>query len=568
MIIEVRPTTVRYQAGVPVTLSVHIENVRNVIAGVSILVLGADPEWVDVTEPILSLFPGEARAVEVNMLLPESIPAGQRQITVQVTEINEPRKSVLVPVTVEVAERERLLLNLKPPLVRGGSRAELSLRAENQGNTVIDRPLHGRDDEARLRFSFALDRLKLAPGEKTRIAVKVESRRPFWGIPTPRMLAVHADARTPAEREGGAPLPGIGAQAAFLQRPRLTRAALSLAATPIVLLIVVGTAVLVVGAVLKHHQTELANKDARLVAVSDPDSKSPPTAACPCSVAGLVVKTTRSAPKTKAGSSPAATPKRAVTPAEGTEVSLYRPFDPVTPVRTMTTGVNGDWRMDDVTAGDYLVRVTARQRIPTWYPQAVDAAHATTVTVAGGVTHLRPIMIGIALGSITIALDVDDPSDVRVTVRLAPGSTVPGAILATAVQTDTPTVFQAENLPTPGRFVVVAEKEGYLMASIPVDLALGQQRDVDTLDLNQIPVPPTPVPLTPMPAETTTAPAPTTPPSATASPSPTKPEVSASAEPAATTPPSSDPTTSPSFTPAGRPDVRAPTPTHSDPGPR
>jgi len=536
MIIEVQPTTVRHQAGVPILLNVHIENVRNVIAGVCVLVLGADPEWVDVTEPVLSLFPGEARTIEVNLLLPEYITSGHRQVTVQVTETNEPRESVLVPVTVEVPERERLLLNLKPPLVQGGSRAGFSLRAENRGNTVIDRPMQGRDDEARLRFSFVPERLELAPGERTRIAVKVESRRPFWGIPTPRMLAVHADSRTPTEREGGAPLPGSGAHAAFLQRPRLTRAALSLAALPIVLLVVVGTAVLVIGSVLKHDETALANKESRLVAVSDPDSKSPPTAACPCSVAGLVV--------VAAGS---------VKPAKGTEVSLYHPFDPLTPVRTMTTGVNGDWQMDDAIAGDYLVRVTARHRIPTWYPEAVDAAHATKITITGGVTHLRPMVIGIALGSITIALDVDDPSDVQVTVQLAPGSAVPGAILATAVQTDIPNVFQAENLPTPGRFVIVAEKDGYLMASMPVDLALGQQRDVDTLSLL-----PRPISATPTPTVTESEPAGTPPPSTmTSSPTP-KPATSASPKPKPTSSPTTDPTTAPPSTPASVPTTSGP----------
>jgi hypothetical protein len=527
MIVEVRPTTVRHQTGTPVAISVHIENVRNVIAGVSVLVLGADPDWVELTEPTVSLFPGEARTVEVSLLLPEAVPAGQRQIIVQVSEISEPQESVLVPVTVEVPGRERLLLALKPPLVRGGSQAQLSLRAENQGNTVISRPLHGQDDEARLRFTFTPDTLRLAPGEQARVSVKVGSRRPFWGVPMPRMLTVHADARTPAERDAGAPLPGVGAQAAFLQRPRVTRAALSLVATPIVLIIVLVTAVVVVGAILKHHETELENKDSRLVAVSDPDSHSPPTAACPCSLAGRVASAAASDLKATAGATgtapPPGDPAPSKTPAakgSGVQVSLYPAADPVTPVASVTAGTTGDWRLDNLSPGDYLVRVAAPRRIPTWYPQAVDAAHATAVTVSGGLTRLRPMVIGVALGSITIALDLEDPSDVRVTVQLGPGSAVPGAVVATAVQTDTPSVFRAENVPTPGHFVVVAKKEGYLAASVPVDLALGQQRDVDTLSLRPSPVPatapgtataapspsPTPLSTTPVPATSSSAP--------------------------------------------------------------
>jgi hypothetical protein len=196
--------------------------------------------------------------------------------------------------------------------------------------------------------------------------------------------------------------------------------------------------------------------------------------------------------------------------------------------------------MDGVSAGDYLVRVSAPEHIPTWYPESVDAAHATAITVDGGVTELRPMLIGIALGSITIGLDVDDPSDVRVTVRLASGSAVPGAIVADAVQTDVATVFLAENLPTPGRFVVVAQKEGYLMASIPVDLSLGQQRDVDTVSLPPIPAAPTPVPTSATPPTATTPP--TTPPGTP------KPPVPTSAAPTTTS------SSAPTLTPAARRD--------------
>jgi hypothetical protein len=325
----------------------------------------------------------------------------------------------------------------------------------------------------------------------------------------PRLLTVNADGRTPAEREVGAPLPGTGAQAAFLQKPRVTRAALSLIATPIVLIIVVATAVIAVGAILKHHETEVENEESRLVAVSDPDSHSPPTAACPCSLSGRAVPTSLSQARASA----------LKPPARGTEVSVFQVSDPVRPVATVTTGASGEWRMDGVPPGVYLVRLTAPQRIPTWYPQAVDAAHATAVTVSSGLTSLRPMVIGIALASITVVLDVDDPSDVEVTVRLGSGSVLPGAIVATAGHTGTPSAFRADNIPSPGRFVVVAEKKGYLTASTPVDLALGQHRDVDSLALR-----PDPALATAAPTDTptaTTAPTATPAPSASPSPAPT-----------------------------------------------
>jgi len=573
MIIEVRPTTVRHQAGIPIALTVHIENVRNVIAGVVVHVLGADPGWVDVNESTLLLFPGESRTVEVNVLMPESITSGKRQITVQVTETSEPNESILVPVTLEVPERERLMLTLRPPLVRGGSRARFSLRAENDGNTVISRPLQGRDSEARLRFSFEPERLELAPGEQARVSVKIESRRPFWGVPIPRMLSVHDDARTPEERAAQAPLPGIGAQGAFLQRPRLTRAALSLLAMPIVLLVVVGTAVLVMGAILQDHETELDNKESRLTAVSDPDSQAPPIAACPCSLGGRVVSaspvqaqrkpsaTATPRNRLRVSGTPVSSPTASGTPGEETTVSVYDPADPVTPVTTVTAGSDGSWQMDGVIAGEYLVRVTAPHRIPIWYPQAVDSAHASPVSIAGGLTRLRPMIIGVALGSITVTVDADDPSDAQVTVRLGPDSVLPGAIVATALQTETASVFRAENLPTPGHFVVVAEKQGYLTASVPVDLSLGQQRDVDTLTLRRDPAAPTPTPTV---SATVTAPptSPTSPatPTAPITPSPT---TEPTVEP--TTDPTVDPTTPPTVDPTTHPPVPPPVPPPAPP---
>ena len=58
-----------------------------------------------------------------------------------------------------------------------------------------------------------------------------------------------------------------------------------------------------------------------------------------------------------------------------------------------------------------------------------------------------------------LVCDIDlRPNIAPHTVRLGPDSLLPGAVVATAVQTDTASVFKAEYLLTPGHFVVVAEQ--------------------------------------------------------------------------------------------------------------
>ena len=491
MIVEVEPTAVRHQNGVPIELRVRIENVREVISGISVHVLGADPSWAQVSEPVISLFPGESRHLDVVVLLPETIPAGIHTLTVQALEHSGVRECVLRPVSVQVPARELLVLTMKPALVPGGRRARFGLRAENSGNTVITRPLLAQDDEGRLTFEFTPERLELAPGEQARAAVTVSARRPWTGMAAPRMFTVHADARSAADRRAGVPVTGSAAQGVFLQRPRVSRAALSLVTTLGALMVVLVIAAVTMGAILRQHDTELANESQRLAAVSDPDSHAPATGAavCPCVLTGQVISigngrrtVTRAVPGTRR--------RVEVTPSLPRDVfvGLYS-LSNVTRAARVPVDAHGHWRAEVSTSGNYLIRFSGPGLVPTWYPQAVDAAHATPVTVNRGVTRLPTMMSGVALGSIAVTLNVDNPVGAQVSVRLAEDTGLPGALVSTATAADGSSVFLAEHVPSPGSYVVVAEKDGYFPASLPIELGLGEERNVDVLTLSPTPSP-------------------------------------------------------------------------------
>jgi hypothetical protein len=458
MIVEVSPSLLVHQPGAPGELTVRLENGRDTISGFVVRVLGADPDWVEIDDPQPSLFPAESRQIRVRVRMPENFPAGTHALTLQVQEVAGLRECVLKTFRVSVPARERLLLTMKPPLVTGGGRAAFRLRAENTGNTTITSPLVGVDGESSLRFGFDAEALDLPPGAQTRVAVTVSRRRPWTGMPTPRMFAVHADSRTTEERRAGVPVEGLLAQGVFLQKPRISRVSLSLVASLAVLVAVLTIAAVTVGAALRKSSVEQANASQRLTAVSDPDAHAPSTQPdrCPCPVEGLVSASRKSA-----------------------KVAFYPALDTVNPVKTVKVAKNGRWKAQ-LSAGDYKMRLAGPDLVSTWYPQAVDADRAEVIKVEGTAVRaqsLNDMMPGVALGSITVTLDVDNPVGAKVAVLMAPGTDLAGTLVTTAEPVDGTSVFVAKDVPLPGKYTIVASKTGYTADRGPLSLgAPGQAK--------------------------------------------------------------------------------------------
>lgn len=498
MIAEVSPAAFVHRSGQPTELTVRVENVRETIAGVSVRILGTDPDWTEISEPELSLFPGESRVVSVRMLLPEGFPAGAHPIAVQVQEIGGARECVLLPVSVEVPGREMLLLTLKPHLVHGGRQARFGLRAENTGNTTVSQPLTGQDEEDQLRFVFDPERVELAPGERARMSVTVSCRRPWSGMPRPLMFSVFADPRTREERRARVPFEGPAAQGAFLQRPRISRTTLALGASLLAVALVIAIGVGTVSAVLRKNKADQAHTDGLVAGIGDPASTAPLTGSeqCPCYFSGHVVligdgfRVTDAEPDQMRHGSGAPTAEDM----KRLRVSVYPADDPVHPVYVVKDiRQGGFWKAEVPSAGEYLIRFGGEGLIPTWYPQTRDRRQAEIVTAyggdtvasKGGVTELPTMMVGLARGSVTVNLIVGSFSDVDVRILLGKGTAAPCALAAVASSPENDGTFVADNLPTPASYLIVATKKGYTSEVLPIELNLGEDRDSDSFALKE-----------------------------------------------------------------------------------
>ncbi|GAB3248717.1 COG1470 family protein [Kineosporia babensis] len=494
MIANVSPNHFVQQAGVPVQMSVSVENPRDVIAGVSIRVLGADPDWAQISEADFSLFPGETRTVSVYLSLPDGFPAGAYPITVQVQEIGGLGECVLCPVTVDIPDQELLLLNLKPHLVHGGKEARFGILIENAGNTSISRPLTGQDEEDELRFRFDPEHVELAPGERTRASVTVSRHRPWTGMPIPHMFSVFADPRPIDERKAGIPVDSLGTQGAFLQKPWISRTTLALGSSLLAILVIMAIGVATVAAILHKNEADQVHTDNRLAGFADPDSRPPEVGpdACPCSFSGRVkvVGDGYSPTPRNAGSMPQWRMRQLL---YDMRVSIYPVDDTEHPVWAERPNRDGSWRAEVRTAGEYLIRFGGAGLVPTWYPQAVDPGQALKVVARGGdtktskdsVTELPTMLIGVARGSVTVDLNIDDLSGAKVEVLTGEGTAVPCARAALAKSPENDNVFVATDLPTPGSYLITATKEGYTSEAVPITLLQGENRDVDSLALRK-----------------------------------------------------------------------------------
>src|SRR5690606_23958187 len=124
-------------------------------AGFQLRVLGADPGWVTLSDPSLSLFPEESRTVTAVVVPPDGLGAGDRRLAIQVRELTAPGAISVQEIDLVVPPQEALRLSLTPMTVLCGSRGRFGVVAENTGNTVVRvRPV-GLDPHAKMRFEFS-----------------------------------------------------------------------------------------------------------------------------------------------------------------------------------------------------------------------------------------------------------------------------------------------------------------------------------------------------------------------------------------------------------------------------
>ena len=142
-----------------------VTNTTSIIDAYSVRAYGLDPQWVTVTPPRLSLFPGEVGTIEISIALPPDFPAGLRQLAVHVQSENDPAEFSLAQIALDVGARTQTTLRVDPVL--GHGRQQGAVLADRRQRRQLDgaaAPRRGRPGGRRHdRVRAADDRRATAP---------------------------------------------------------------------------------------------------------------------------------------------------------------------------------------------------------------------------------------------------------------------------------------------------------------------------------------------------------------------------------------------------------------------
>ncbi|MXG88798.1 carboxypeptidase regulatory-like domain-containing protein [Nocardioides flavescens] len=502
MQVDVSPRRLDAVPGVPVPVTVTITNTGDLIAGFVLRVLGADPTWVELPDDELSLFPEETRTVLAQITVPPGITAGERRISVQVRELTPPEASSIDEVVLRVPEAPLTTLRVDPLTATSGRSARFSLLVENSGNTPLSGSLLGQDPERRVKFRFDPPALDLAPGEHGVVDVRASARQTLFGAPVLRVLTVGvgtpgpatpaappaapADPADPAadaadaarlkvpgrRRKTKLPPPAIPedvpvTHATFVQKALMTRGPLSLLG---LLLAVTVFAVVITLALSRLVGQSAADRNLALEVAAARDSAAS-GAGSGTGVGGTVSLLTSGAP------------------VAGVAVAVYAAGDTADPVATTATDDTGVWKVGELPVGDYKITYRGAGFTQLWYPQALDASNADTVTLGAGEVKLG---LDVALGGVpaSIAGRVvgDDVSTATLTLRTPVGTagaaptsgdsatTAEQGAQVMSVPIGADGTFQLSNVPSPSIYDLVVTKPGYATSTQRIDIGAGEER--------------------------------------------------------------------------------------------
>lgn len=199
--------------GVPVRVAIDVTNTSDVIDGITVIVDGLDPSYVKLEDPLVRLFPDESGEVAFEILVPPSCPAGDYLIVARLVSTISAERQVAHDFWVSVAPRVAAEMDLVPQVITKRSKAELSARITNLGNTESTFNITAVDPNRDVACRVEPPDLIVPIGAVGEAVVRMKGPRPWFGSPETRSIAVTA---TNDEVE-------LQTIATFNQKPRLPR---------------------------------------------------------------------------------------------------------------------------------------------------------------------------------------------------------------------------------------------------------------------------------------------------------------------------------------------------------
>ncbi|MFT4658255.1 MAG: hypothetical protein ACJAXA_000766 [Candidatus Aldehydirespiratoraceae bacterium] len=448
------PDAVEIGRGETGFISVAVSNTSDVIDAYEVQVFGLDPEWLEISPQRLSLFPGDTENVDIRVTLPEEYPSSRRTLAVNVVSQDDPGSFTLSEVELSIRPMTVTTVALDPVMVTGGKGATFGIVVSNLGNAVVHATAFAIDPEDLSEFTFEPTSVFVAPGRDQVIQATARGGRAWFGQAKARTFTMGVDAEQRVETI-----------ATFIQRPRIGRWLISLLGLL--------TAAAVFAAVLSRTFDNIideAKVDDALIddALNDGGAGG---AIIPINPGGVV------------GSLISATTGNGL---GGVQAELFDADDIIEPVAAGATSDDGNFSFVTLNEGEYKLRLSGAGIDTIWYPGAAAAADAGTIEVVlGESTELDPVVLGGIPVEVAGSIDVDNPTDVIVSL------VVPGQVGGTSdavvaeVQVSADGSFVFPDVPSPGVYQLVIEQPGVGLTTRDVVVQPGE--DIGDIDVSLLP---------------------------------------------------------------------------------
>jgi hypothetical protein len=451
-------TRLRIHPGTTTSLDIEVVNTTEVIDGVTATVLGLDPAWVQMSPPVVTLFPDSIGRLTLMFDVPTTCPAGDSMLLVRISSTVDPGRHAEHDVWLTVDPIESAELVLRPSLIVGGREAEIEVQVTNTGNMVTEFAMGGIEPTRAVECTAEPATIIVAPGRTATALLRAKGPRPWFGQSAARTLQISATSPTVELTE----------TARFTQKPRIPRGVLTA-------LILVG--IIALWALIFLFVVQLIRGGgAPAKAVPENWNQGGASEVNLADVAGTVSGTVT-----------------ASTTGEGLAritVEAYRVRPGVAEpelTASAATGDDGTYTLGALLPGNYQVRFSADGFDPLWYPGTPDPAAAETIPIAPldkkpGTDMALTGQAGQLAGRVPVPDGADPSVPATVTITLVPAR--PGDPVPPPVTIQTTGDFVVPDLATPATYRIRIERPGFDAQESEVTLGGGANTVIDTTQLS------------------------------------------------------------------------------------
>jgi eukaryotic-like serine/threonine-protein kinase len=199
--VTIRPDTVEVMPGDCTEVQVELFNQGVLVDHFKISILGLQPSWIKVPQPIVELMPGVSQALVFQILPPKdsSSKAGSYPYKVRIQSEASPTETATIPGELVVKPFENYSVEMNPTRLANNESSRISIR--NEGNDVGTFSLTGRDPANEILFTGEEARIRILPGGVAvrSISARVK-KRPLIGTTSTLPFEVLVKTRTNTQK--------------------------------------------------------------------------------------------------------------------------------------------------------------------------------------------------------------------------------------------------------------------------------------------------------------------------------------------------------------------------------